>query len=174
MCVILLAFLCAGGANSTPVTWHLQGVAFSDSGTASGSFVYDATANLYGSINIVTTAGSIRTGATYLFVNPNAFISTAMNLAAVTTNVGNLTGTPWFDSLFLAPLTNGGGTVGIDTIHGGGEATCAAPLNCPGTVDPSRFFTAGSVTTVPEPSTIVLLLFGLGALPLIRSRLTQN
>ena len=162
--VILWALLCAGSASAVPITWSLQGVRFSDGGAASGSFVYDATVNLYSSINIVTTTGSVRTGAIYLFVNPNAFISTAINLAAVTKNSGDLTGTPWFDSLFLAPLTNAGGTVGIDTMHGGGEASCAPP-NCIGTTEPNRSFAAGAVTSAPEPSTILLFALGLGVLP---------
>jgi hypothetical protein len=162
--VIALAFLCAATAAATLLTWRLQGVTFDDGGAASGSFAYDATANLYSSFNIVTTTGSVRTGATYLFVNPNAFISNATNLAVVTQGSGDLTGTPWYDSVFVVPLTNAGGTVAIDLVHGGGEATCAPPLNCPGTVAPNRFFTAGVVTTVPEPSTFRLLTLGLAAI----------
>lgn len=156
--IIVLGLLCAGLANATPLTWYLQGVRFTDGGTAGGSFVYDATANLYSSINIVTTTGSVRTGATYLYVNPHAFISTASVLAAVTANSGDLTGTPWYASVFVSPLTNAGGTISIDTLHGGGEATCVT--NCLGTTEPNRFFTAGSVTTAPEPSTIGLLFLG--------------
>lgn len=171
--VILWALLCAGSASAVPITWSLQGVRFSDGGAASGSFVYDATVNLYSSINIVTTTGSVRTGAIYLFVNPNAFISTAINLAAVTKNSGDLTGTPWFDSLFLAPLTNAGGTVGIDTMHGGGEASCAPP-NCIGTTEPNRSFAAGAVTSAPEPSTILLLALGLGVLPSLATLAPPN
>jgi hypothetical protein len=37
---------------ANPITWYLSGVRFSDGGTASGSFVYDAINDAYSSVNI--------------------------------------------------------------------------------------------------------------------------
>ena len=68
LCVLGM-LLVAAAANAQPVTWYIQGVTFSDGGTASGSFNYDAATNSYSQVHITTTPGSVRaTGATYGFV----------------------------------------------------------------------------------------------------------
>ena len=63
-----LAFcLACGSAYAIPVTWQLQGVVFTDGGTATGSFVFAADANVYSDISITTTAGMSLPGATSPF-----------------------------------------------------------------------------------------------------------
>ena len=62
---LLGALLFALPAHANPITWHLDGVAFDDGGTANGSFVYDADTNIYSDVSVVTTAGSAFAGAAY-------------------------------------------------------------------------------------------------------------
>lgn len=56
-------------ANAAPLTYHFTGT-FTDGGTFSGQFDYDASTNTYSSVNVVTTMGSKNAGATYLVVLP--------------------------------------------------------------------------------------------------------
>src|SRR5260370_41021523 len=84
-------FLCAlplfwtAVANAGPVAYTLSGVTLSDGGTASGSFSYDAAANTYSNINIVTTTAGTRSGATYNSVS-TGFAADSKGFLAVTTN----------------------------------------------------------------------------------------
>jgi hypothetical protein len=104
MCALALS---VGAANANLVTWNLQDFVFSDGGTASGSFVFDANTGHYSNISIVTTAGTpIPTraalpGASYNTPDPvspgNSMFFTAVNTA----NLANLDGTPSLSSLGL-------------------------------------------------------------------------
>ena len=61
MCALALS---VGVANAIPVTWHLEDFVFFD-GTASGSFVFDASTGQYSNISVVTTAGLLLPGESY-------------------------------------------------------------------------------------------------------------
>ncbi|HEY3348398.1 MAG TPA: hypothetical protein VGM13_01315 [Thermoanaerobaculia bacterium] len=139
----LLALFVLGltsAASANPVIWTLNGVTFTDGGTASGSFVYNADTNTYSSVNITTTAGSvIVTGATLLYVVP-AFSSSGGVLTAAS-NAADLTGARAFALNFGTALTNNGGTVTLL----GQEASCAN-ATCSGPAAPSRNTNAGSVS----------------------------
>ena len=50
-----LAALCSVSAYADPVLWTLSDAAFTNGGTATGSFVYDADTDVYSDINIVET-----------------------------------------------------------------------------------------------------------------------
>ncbi len=69
-------------ASADGITWDLSGVTFDDGGTASGSFVYDASTNKYSSIDIITTSGTTLAGATY----------TSLSLLASSSDTGFLFG----------------------------------------------------------------------------------
>jgi hypothetical protein len=151
-------------ANAVPVVWHLDGVTFSDGGTASGSFTYDADTNSYSAIAITTTAGSARSGASYNALNPGYLGSGAEELVVVNSADGpDFLGDPVFFPLFNSPLTNSGGTVTIrvDQVEGDcADAACSLP-----TV-PFRNITGGSVSTATTPPAAAqqipaLSLFGL-------------
>src|SRR5260370_9871267 len=87
-------------ASASPVLWTLVGVAFNDGGTASGSFVYDANTNTYSSINMTTTAGSVRTsGATYHFVS-GGIPANSSGVLTVTTAAPNQQRMPGFALFF--------------------------------------------------------------------------
>src|SRR5260370_7191267 len=80
-----LPLLWTAVANAAPVAYTLSGVTLSDGGTASGSFSYDAAANTYSNINIVTTTAGTRSGATYNSVSI-AFAADTNEMLTVTTS----------------------------------------------------------------------------------------
>ena len=161
-------------ASAIPVRWTLTGVTFSDGGTASGSFIYDADTNTYSNISITTTAGTVLlTGATYGFIAP---VVPPSSLGFLTTqqNGGDLTGTRGMAPFFGTALTNAGGSASVSAV----EATCSDAV-CTSPVPPSRGTTAGTVTgaqvaPIPTLSFSMLALLGLAlaaaALSLIRRR----
>src|SRR5690348_8235107 len=79
-------------ASAQPITYYVQGT-YSDGGTFNGSFNYDAAANKYSAVNIVTTPGTVRTaGALYLFVCGQD-VATCTGVAPDATGYLNLTST---------------------------------------------------------------------------------
>ena len=162
--ILLGLGVCSVFASAAPVVWTLSGVTFSDGGTASGSFIFDADTNTYSSINVTTTSGSVRSGATYLFQNGGG----AGALGMVTAS-GNLTGTPDLALSFSSSLTNAGGSRTL----AGFEATCQVAA-CSSQVAPLRNVTAGSIQSapapVPLPPTVILTLAGVGLMGLNQAR----
>lgn len=162
-------------ASAIPVRWTLSGVTFSDGGTASGSFIYDADLNQYSNISITTTPGSvILTGATFQFVDSIPFAPSATGVLLTAQNGGDLTGTRGTAPFFTPGLTNAAGSVAIFMQEG----SCSDAV-CTGPVAPTRISTAGTavgaqVALVPTLSFPMLALLGLslavGALLLIRRR----
>src|ERR1700689_297 len=71
MAAALLTFFCLPSiAAADGVTFDLTNVTLSDGGTASGSFVYNATTGVLSDVDITTSAGTAFTGATYLLATP--------------------------------------------------------------------------------------------------------
>ncbi len=154
--VLFVLFCVPSIASADGIAWDLSGVTFDDGGTASGSFVYDATANTYSSIDIITTLGTAFGGATYTSLSGGfGSSSTGMLLGAS----GDLTGTPLLFLFFGSDLTNSGGTV---SLTGVGEGTCDN-TDCSSNTR-LRSITAGQVVgtvSTPEPSALSLLGLGL-------------
>jgi hypothetical protein len=155
---LLAVALVSGSASAIPVRWTLSGVTFTDGGTASGSFVYDADLNAYSSVSITTTAGSVLlTGATLQFVAPG-LTPTSGQVLTTASSTADLTGARAFALFFSTALTNAGGSVTLLTSQ---EASCAN-ATCASPASPSRFTNAGSVggaaVTFPVPALSPLAL----------------
>lgn len=117
-----LAALCLPwlSASAAPLLWTLSGVTFNDSGTASGSFLYDADTNGFTSIDVTTTTGSIRSGAHYIAFTPS-ISSNGDALFFVTAISGDLTGTPFLIFDLASHMTDGGGSINFITSCGSGN-----------------------------------------------------
>jgi PEP-CTERM motif len=181
---VLLVFLCAPSITSAdPITWTLSGVTFDDGGTASGSFVFDATTSTLSSISIVTTAGTTSPrpgtpfgGTAYTGVNtgaPSGFPPLSFDIAVVPDVTIDLTGSMVLDlELPMPGLTDSGGTVSLLAMTAA-EDICSNS-DC-SVVDDSPFrFAAGElvspVATTPEPSAFLLLGMGLVCLAGVAKR----
>lgn len=140
-------------ATAAPIVWNLTGT-FDDGGTASGSFTYDVGFNAYSNINIITTSGSAFAGGTYTFINPLT-TPTDSGMFLITTPSPSV-GMP---GLFLGyfALTNAGGTVSSPFISLGEGPIAPVLLG----IFSGRSTGNASLVSVPEPSTITLLLCGL-------------
>jgi hypothetical protein len=165
----LLSFLVvAAGLRASPIVWSLSGVAFSDGGTATGSFTFDADTSAYSAIDIQTAGGSIP-GTLYLDTDTSlpalgAFIFIAFPVASPGL------GTQEFLLQFSSALTDAGG---VDPASFGAEGPCVSAA-CDGFTG-LRNVTSGSVTAAPEPSSFALGLLGAAiVLAMRRSRLTSN
>ena len=163
--VALVLAVFAGSAQAAPNLWTLDNVVFEDGGTATGTFLYDADADIYSAISVTTTVGSTLPGEFYQFENPDLNSNaTSLFLTAIANPV---IGTQAFNMNLDSALTNAGGIVVLATPPPitAFESTCA--------VDPCIFFqtsdnravTSGTVfaqsAPVPEPSSALLFPVGL-------------
>lgn len=183
-------FLLTVAASASPITWTLNGVTLSDGGTASGTFTFDPDAGtacgsstpcgVYSNIHIVTTNGTSRAGVAYSFVcGQDVTACTGVSpdsteVMFLSSNAPNEAGNPaialFFTSIGALPpqgLTDTGGTLDVSNRSGSvgsvDESACANAA-CSSPASPVRFSTAGSVAAIPEPSTCLLLMLGLGVM----------
>jgi hypothetical protein len=153
---------------AVPVTWYLEG-AFDDGGSVSGSFVYDADSNVFSDIAVTTTAGSVFGGDYY----DTPFSQSGSYVFAFNDLSGAIPGAPVIviQSVDLEPMTNAGGEIAID-VSGSGETICK-DLGCTEyTPQEFRFFTAGTISTVPIPAAVWLFGSALAGLGWMRRRKT--
>jgi hypothetical protein len=147
-----------------PVTWTLDGVVFDDGGAASGSFIYDASTDIYSSIDIITTTGTRMPGAHYQYAT--FFLGSSGNVVGLTDiNGPDLSGAAAWFMEFAGGLTNLGGNVSLVSTFGG-ESFCEDP-DCAISVGSPQFrgVTAGTASAVPIPAAVWLFgsaLAGLG------------
>jgi hypothetical protein len=158
---IVCLLLVASPAGATPITWNLSGVFFGNGSAATGSFVFDADFNVYSDVFITTDRASYETAD--LWEGPP---SGAERLALVDGfGANDLNGKPtlWLD--WSGSLTNAGGTLPLSLVPGHAvgnfEGTCvsATCFTISGTGD--QVIVSGSVTAVPEPTSLTLLGLGL-------------
>lgn len=147
---------------ATPVKWELVDFAFSDGGSASGSFVFDSTTNTYSNIDITTTLGSSYSGTHYAAtagVWGNAYPGWINAFSAVSTS--NYTNAPWFRIDANIDFNAAIGTIVNQWLAVGAEGYCTNAL-CNSAYEyretVSGYLLAVPPSQVPLPSTISLIL----------------
>jgi hypothetical protein len=163
-----LALLVPRCAAADSITWKLEGVTFGDGGTASGHFVYDPDLNALSTVDIVTSPPAPGSGGvTYIAPDPGDPVHCCGFAFVPNPALTNFLGTPVL-SLGIPSgggfLTDSGGTFAIQGFEGlCADSACFAGLEV-------NLITSGSITSVPEPPTEALLVFG-AALLYITQRL---
>lgn len=177
--VAVLALGVVSPAYASPVQWTLQNVTFSDGGTASGSFVFDADTNIYSAISVTTTAGSVLEGRSFAALITDVG-TTASQVGIAPVPSATVAGLPVLLLKFSTALTNDGGTsnlvLGTYTTffpaQGSYEAVCVVNGVC-GTPIPLsniRLLTAGSIMAVPIPAAFWLFGSALGLMGIMRRK----
>jgi len=145
------ALFFVANASAVPMRYNLVGVQFNDGGTASGSFAYDPATNLYSNVNITTTTGTARTGATYRYVCGQD-VPTCIGIHPgpgfsldLTTTAADQTGDPYLLLMFPGGL---GTTTSFDLSSSEViEANCSN-AGCTGTTGPTRSSVAGEAVAL--------------------------
>lgn len=177
VCGACLVALASSPARATPLTWTLQNTTFTDGGTASGSFVYDATTNAYSGINISVSAHGTYPASVFQFpdLNFSGLLMSSTALGAFDSNAADLTGADVLGLSFTNPLTGSGGTDPLVLTFGySGESRCTNA----GCSNNNNYVSLNSgnvvASTAPEPATLFSIPFGLvvlGAARQLRRRI---
>jgi hypothetical protein len=159
------AFISAQTSTASTVNWSLNSVAFGDGATASGNFDWDAASQSISNWSINVTSGVLSAFSyTPADSTAGAFLQAAgyekTYFFSVTGSTRELRLTP------LAPLTDQGGTIGINLNTFGGGSGSVECFNC----SPYRPVVSGSLTTAstipasaPEPASVGLMGLGVVA-----------
>jgi hypothetical protein len=167
---MITAAVVATPANAIPVLWTLSGVTLTDGTTLTGSFVYDADVPGYSDIDITSSGGSKTPSMTWTIDDPNAtVVAVQLDLVDGTTN---LTGTPTIELSFNV-LKDAGGIDLIrpsTTFYGTCGSSVCISFNSQGVTGVGGELIGVPVqTSVPEPSSLTLLLAGLAAAGLLHT-----
>lgn len=158
ICLIGL-FAAVSSVQAIPITYKLVNVAFTDGGTATGSFVYDKALNKFGDFDI-KTAGPLLGAFNYTDVNSSMFLNVGVGywfFGAMRDD-----GRRVFRLSPVSPVTDAGGAYLLS------KADTYECNNC-GTY---RRIVSGSLdsTQIPEPATGILIASMLGLMAVVRRR----
>ena len=146
--IAALSMVCVLSANAAPVVWTLDGVTRSDGGTVTGSFTYDAVADTYSAINIISTPGSSSVpGEAYgtpIQAEPTFLYMARTPVPADLTNQNVI----FFD---YSALTDAGGTLTLQVSSS--EVLCPSS-DCTGTPLDTVNLSGQVTTTPPTPPAI--------------------
>ena len=169
----VLAALSTGIPASAGIVWNLN-ASFTDGGTASGSFLWDALTDTIGAYSISVSGGNTTAFPPVAYTNADSSFSWSLFIGDThNTFLFQLNGssrqlrfTP------VADLTNAGGTVAVDLNTAGGGSGSIECFNC-GTY---RLMSGGSLTSAatsaPEPAAGAMVLAALGAMAALGRRLS--
>jgi len=166
--VFALGLILQAPVFGTPVYWTLSGVELTDGSVVTGSFIYDADANLFSDIDIVSEQGTFTVlASTWPAAQENA------SELVITPNVPLFFGA-LVPALVLFPspaLTDSGGTVTLDGVNGISSVGVIRDDACDGVTTNKQIDEGNLVgTAIPEPSFAALLGFlGLSAVLFKRS-----
>lgn len=170
--MLIVGALTVQNANAIPVMWAVEGVTFNDGGTIRGSFVFDAQTGAYSNIKLVSTATVLFSGASYggpLF-NYSSSIFQLRSMSDQMTLAGDT-------AVFLnwaSVLTDAGGTTAVVPYIAQSANSFEGVIGFRGAPRVDRYVTdGGTVSSVPEPATIVLIALGTAGI-LLRRRLTNR
>lgn len=162
--LLLLLASTAMTAQAIPVTWEIQDALFTDGGVASGVFTVDVDTETIFDVSITTTAGSdplTFPGTTFTGVTASGLFD-ADGLVGMVIEMSDGLFTRSFGMAFInamgfvSPLDNSGGSAVLYEGESFEEICNIGNTNCQ-----VRFMAiGGTVTSVPEPTTIGLLLAG--------------
>jgi hypothetical protein len=141
--------------NAAPVTWQLTNFTFTDGGTANGSFVYDAAINLFSDISITTSANGVF-GASY-------GVPTGVGSATLFDTIVTFPPSGQWRLLFdlVAPMTDAGGVIALNLGAGFLDAEGRCLSDSCENVDAFRSVATGSISAIPEPTSIALVALAL-------------
>jgi 6-phosphogluconolactonase (cycloisomerase 2 family) len=128
---------------STPVTWYLNDVQFTNGDTASGSFTYDASTNTVSNINIVSGSTTYTQLASTFPVHPFEFVFVPSGML--------ITGIPE-PALVLFPtpgLTNAGGSISLTGAGGISIEGSICKNDCDGVITGSPAQSGSSLSSTP-------------------------
>jgi len=158
----LVSFL-SPALQAAAVTWTLEGITFDDSGTATGTFNYDADMNTYSDINITTQGGdTLNFGGKYTQLFTEA-ASNSGELKTETFPCGTIAGSCVFGLNFATNLMNAGGSINILADNA---------ISIEGFYGPTRNIISGSVSAVPVPAAVWLFGSALAGLGWLRRKRT--
>jgi len=147
-----ITFISTIPIQATPVMWALQNVTFSDGGTASGSFMFDADTNVVSSWNISVNGGNVKLFPAFTY-SPSTSSFAAVSDGLITAFIfhgplspminPNPYSTRDFRLAFATPLSNAGGVDALP-LTGPGNGNGFANVECYNCI-PYRTFVSGSV-----------------------------
>lgn len=154
---LCVGLACAPVAIAFPVTWTLSGATFSDGGTATGSFVYDADTNTLSNWSVSVAGGNTGTFPPMTYDTTTASGTISGQGATLTGVMLSAAGNRQLRMPSVSALTDTGGTIAIDFANLY-QGEC---FNC----SPYRAFTTGNLvgTAAPTITSAATTTFTLGS-----------